>query len=396
MYYEYDENVIKNSKEISVIIIGGVHHNTLGVVRSIGDSPIDRKKIYLLLVGKDAKEKDFISKSKYIKSKNVIYAKDDNEIVDLINKNKIEKSVIICCSDGSAEKIMKNRERLEDYLCPKTEMDINILLDKQKQSEIALKANMSIPRSYELKTAEFKEEKWNIFPCIIKPIKSILGGGKEDIKIAHSLKELIKNLVECSADTVQIQEYIDKQMEFQLIGCSLEAGKIIIIPGYTEIIRQQPNTNTGYLKYSPINGLDIQVEKIEDLIRTFGYSGLFSMEFIRDNNNQDFYLETNFRNDGNAFCVKDAGVNLPFIWCYYNYYGELPKGFKTELNKSVMFTPDLEDFKLGIKEIGLIKWIIQFLNAESHAVFSKRDLKPFIVQIKKRIINKCFKKSQSM
>ncbi len=49
---------------------------------------------------------------------------------------------------------------------------------------------------------------------------------------------------------MQIQEYIEKKMEFQLIGCSLEKGEKIIIPGFTQIIRQPDNTNTGYLRYS--------------------------------------------------------------------------------------------------------------------------------------------------
>lgn len=27
-----------------------------------------------------------------------------------------------------------------------------------------------------------------------------------------------------------------------------------------------------------------------------------------------YFLETNFRNDGNAFCVTESGVNLPVVW----------------------------------------------------------------------------------
>ena len=42
--------------------------------------------------------------------------------------------------------------------------------------------------------------------------------------------------------------------------------------------------------------------------------------FVRDNEGNDYFLEINMRNDGNAYCVTSAGVNLPYIWCYYQLH----------------------------------------------------------------------------
>ena len=53
-------------------------------------------------------------------------------------------------------------------------------------------------------------------------------------------------------------------MELQLIGCSLNAGEKIIIPGFTKLIRQPKNTNTGYLLYSPIDQLDFDREAVKN------------------------------------------------------------------------------------------------------------------------------------
>lgn len=36
-------------------------------------------------------------------------------------------------------------------------------------------------------------------------------------------------------------------------------------------------------------------------IRDLGYSGLFSLEFIRDKSGKDYFMELNMRNDGNAY-----------------------------------------------------------------------------------------------
>ena len=48
-----------------VLVIGGIHHNILGVIRSLGFARIPDIKV--ILVGN---EPDFVSRSKYIKKKN--------------------------------------------------------------------------------------------------------------------------------------------------------------------------------------------------------------------------------------------------------------------------------------------------------------------------------------
>lgn len=372
----------------TVIIIGGIHHNTLGVLRSLGDSQIKKENIILLLTSVSSNKGDFVSKSKYVKKSNVHYFKNDVEIVNwLINNGSIsEKKVIICCSDGSAEQIFKHKNELKQfYFTPSMRMNEAELLDKDAQSRLAESVGLNVPYGIRLNKSLYANISWDRYPCIVKPLKSVLGAGKEDISIAYNQLELEETLRNIKADEIQIQEYIEKSMEYQLIGCSLNAGDIIIIPGFTDIIRQPKNTNTGYLKYSSIELLDVKMECVHKLIRTIGYSGLFSMEFIRDTYGIDYYLETNFRNDGNGYCVTTAGVNLPYLWCFYNIYTTLPQNENTGINRSVYFIPDLEDLKIGIRTEGLFKWFKEFVSAKSHAVFSVVDPIPGIYQVLSRI-----------
>lgn len=86
-----------------------------------------------------------------------------------------------------------------------------------------------------------------------------------------------------------------EKIEYQLIGCSLNNGKTLIILGYTKIIRQPYNKNTGYLVLSPIENLDYNSEVLERFLSTIGYNGLFSLEFIRDKNDRDYFLKINLR-----------------------------------------------------------------------------------------------------
>ena len=379
-------NYVEKSQSIKVVIIGGVHHNTLGVVRSIGDSPIRKQHIILILVGSDAKDNDYISKSKYLDKRNVFYLDNDTDIVPfLLNNDKREQKVIICCSDGATEQIIKNKHILTNYHCPSTVIDIDVIMDKQAQSTFVKSLGMLVPNSAVIEKSKLVSSKWDEYPCIIKPIKSTCGGGKKDIKIAKSYDDLFDKINNDLSDIVQVQKYIEKKIEYQLIGCSLNNGEDIIIPGYTRILRQQRNTNTGYLEYGPLRNMQIDVDKVKNILKGFGYNGLFSMEFIRDYNNKDYYLETNIRNDGNGYCVKSAGVNLPFIWCYYSCFGELPSEIETTVDRTINFIPDLEDVKLGCNTIGVFRWINEFFKAESHAVYSLSDIRPFVCQLGKRV-----------
>lgn len=364
---------------MDLIIIGSVHHNTLGVIRSIGER-IAPEKIEIIVAG-EAKSKNIISTSKYVKRNRVHYVKEEKDItLYLLDKVKDgKKRVLISCADGASAEIISHKDELKkNYLMPNTEVEIMDLMSKVVQDEYAVKSGLQVPEGVILQKGE--KTGWDIFPCIIKPLKSIIGAGKSDIHVVKSATELYQVLSSIEAETIQIQRYVQKKMEFQLIGCSLNAGEEIIIPGYTNIIRQPDNTNTGYLKYSPISGLLYDNVAVEKFIRTVGYSGLFSVEFIRDEQDNDFFLEINMRNDGNAYCVKSAGVNLPYIWYYYMANGKFPENEPVTFEKPVMFIPDFNDFIRGVKSVGLFGWIKQFFQAESHSIWNKDDMRPFWTQ----------------
>ena len=370
---------------IKVVVIGSIHHNTLGVIRSLGEIGIDIKNIHVLLVSNSISEKNMITVSSYVTKENVGYIGNCDKIINwLTNLAKDgEKRVIICCSDATAETVINNSSYLSAWFkTPSTALNVLELMEKDVQCTIAEKCGLRIPYSAVYNKGECLN--WNIFPCITKPIKSAFGAGKQDIFIDKNPEELESSLKQIEADTIQIQEYIEKEVEFQLIGCSLDAGKHIIIPGYTTIIRQPPNTNTGYLKYSSIDELNFDVNSVYEFIKQIGYSGLFSVEFLRGMDGNDYYLEINMRNDGNAYCVQSAGVNLPFIWSYYQMYGELPE-VKLGISKSIYFIPDFNDLKVAIRSVGIFRWIKDFITADSHSIYNKKDMKPFIYEFKRQI-----------
>ncbi len=367
-------------EKINAVVIGGLHHNTLGVIRSLGET--SECDIQVLLLGDNLSSSNFISKSKYVKQEKMDSVPTSDKIVPWLltqAKDGLHR-VIVCCSDEVAEVVINNYDLLKGhYWLPSSIMPITKLMDKEEQSLLAQACGLRVPVGIVVNKSEPFD--WNEYPCIIKPIKSAVGAGKNDIKICANKDELFKSLDSIKAEIIQVQKYVHKKMEFQLIGCSLNAGKEIVIPGYTNILRQPPNTNTGYLIYSPIEQFSYDREAVFRFIREIGYSGLFSVEFIRDDNDTDYFLEINMRNDGNGYCVFSAGVNLPFIWCYYQIHKELPN-ISLSFEKPVYFIPDFVDVQLGIREKGIWGWFIEFLKAESHAVYNTKDMKPFWHQAK--------------
>ena len=96
-------NKMEPTRKIKVVVIGGLHHNTLGVIRALGEAGIIAKNIKVILVGHNLNEKNFIVKSKYISGNNISYLEEYNQITAQLMElaEDLEKRVIICCSDGT-------------------------------------------------------------------------------------------------------------------------------------------------------------------------------------------------------------------------------------------------------------------------------------------------------
>lgn len=383
---------MKESESPGIIIIGGNHHNTLGVVRALGVTGL-KNYIHLILNGD---KNSFVYRSKYIDKSRTIFVYEDDEIPEQIikvSKTMSHKPIVICCGDHFINVIDCHFDYLKEYAivpnAKEKEGRISYYLSKDNQSVLARECGLKVPTQQTLTAKELDLASIG-FPCIIKPLNSVIGG-KADIKICYSFNELREYKESHQAsDEVRVEEYITKSMEFQLIGCSLEQQ--IIIPGYTHLIRQPKNTNTGYLKYSPISdgviGQDL-INKVHDFIHKIGYKGLFSVEFIRDNRGEDYFLEINMRNDGNAYCVTTAGVNLPYIWYKYANNPNAKITEKTSFEKPIYWMPEA-DAKF-IKSVGLIKWLANWFKADSHGITSLRDPLPLICTVYNKLKSKILK-----
>lgn len=245
--------------------------------------------------------------------------------------------------------------------------------DKDEQTRLAEISGLCVPKSTTCNIPDLSGSSWNTFPCIIKPINSRIGG-KGDICVCNSKDEYVNFWVSDDCTEVQVQQYIDKDFEFQLIGCSMDEGRKVVIPGYSRIIRQPYNTNTGYLSYQSLDDLKFDMTPVKRFLCNLGYEGLFSMEFLRGKDGRDYFMEINMRNDGNGYCVTRYGVNLPLIW--FKYCSGLPIECDLSPRRKIIFMPEYSDVR-NAKSVGVVCWLWQFFTADAHAVFKITDICPF-------------------
>ncbi len=361
-----------------ILVIGGNHHSPLGVIESLGRQGFTTDAIIVC----NAKS-SFVLKSKYI-DKGYHFQNFDN-VFELLKRNyniPEEKVIVITCSDDGAAFIDDNKERLpNNFILPGVGADKELreLVRKDKQIELAQSLGMNVPLTSTI--SPISTLTGIEYPCVTKSITSV-GHGKTECSICNSAADLKQFLAKLPADEqIQVQKLIDSEYEFQFLGCSLDSGKTIIIPGYTYIEKAFDFTNATFLKYQKVPDNERfrnLITKTNEFIKANGYTGLFSVEFMHGKDGKDYFLEMNFRNDGNGISVTAGGTNLPYIY----YLWATGADYKSEIQKSsvnmVYCVPEDTYFISMLKgNIPFKKWRSDMRKVNCHRAYFKGNTAPF-------------------
>lgn len=373
--------------DCEVVVIGGSHHNTLGVVRSLGQKGI---KPFVIIISKA--KKSFVLQSKYAKGGLIIPSSE--EIVLYVKKNLAcgGKTIIISCADCVTCSFDQHYDELKErfiFFNGAEQGILSKLTNKYEMQHLAILCGLNVPRTDRVVYSVIPNSL--IYPCVTKDVDNVTGS-KHDMNVFQDRNQLTTFLQNRDSNyDILIQQFVEKDYEYQLIGCSLRKrnGEYdIIIPGHTKILRAQPVTNTGFLEYYTNDNFEFDRESCCKFIKACGYTGLFSMEFIRGKDGRDYFLEINFRNDGNAYVVTKAGVNLPYIY-YLNAIGE---DYSYEANHPIevqVSMPVLKDFKTVLKgRVSFFQWVKDLRRTNCFFYRDKVDPKPMIAYLKELIISR--------
>lgn len=360
-----------------VLIVGGNHQNPLGVIEAFGQKGILSD---VVIMGKY--KKSFVLKSKYIARSWICHT--DEEVVSTIIANFTDtknKAVAIACCDDAASLLNEYSNILERFLyLPGTQPQGSLKRwqDKEYMTEAAANTGMTIPKTWVVKDKVIPADME--YPCITKSLTSVKFG-KSEFALCQNFEEL-KDFFETKAysGTIQIQKFIDKEFEFQFLGCSLNGGKEIIIPGDTYIEPGNGFNNLTFLRYGKKKVLDSlgAISLCREYVRQTGYSGLFSVEFMQGMDGKEYFLEMNFRNDGNGAVVTAAGTNLPYIWYLFNTGGDYQKEIEESTVKETYSVPEDSYLSSMLRgELSFKEWRSNMKKANCYITYFPGDAKPF-------------------
>lgn len=367
-----------------VIVLGFDHTNSLGVAQALGIQGID---VYTVVMPGYFSE-GVVSKSSFVKA--VIYSENDTKCLENILSLYTQGArVIIPACDDAARFLDRHRNELSGFLFENAEcFTIEDLVDKQLQVNIAQKSGLKVPLSVVIDSKTDLESVNITYPCIFKPLVSS-NGSKTDITICHDKGEFMSKAKDVLSHTSQLmlQQYINKDVDYVVCGCSLRDGNCVIPTIISKIQLYPAKVGLGTVYYMEPLYNDSIIAGINSFMKTVGYEGLFSVEFARNiNDGEMYFIETNFRNDGVTPCLTHSGINLPYIH-FCDLIGVDSPAFSVPDKYSMICEiRHLQSMIHG--DISVFKWIKDIVNADCFMTYYKNDKHPIISMLTKSIKSK--------
>ena len=371
-----------------VLIIGGEHHNGLGLARICG---LNNFEVHSFVVS--SKKTNFLKKSKFVKYSRLFTT--EKEALDYIVEHysgEEDKPFIIPYSDGAAFEVDSRLDNLKkDFFVPsisEKQGEIVRLMNKENQYIFAKQNNIKMARTDILDlTKNLDIDNLDFpFPCILKPIISA-AGDKKDISICYNKNDLftaINVLIQKDYKNILIQEYLSVDYEIDVFGCICKHPDFIsLIP--TKTIRAYPPKG-GTNSFSQIITDTNIIEKCKRIIQVIGNNGFYGLYDIELFVVGDEILlnEINFRNSGDVYMALKQEYYYPMFWIedvLLNYY---PKTYKPKIQrKEFPKRPDycmteFADLRNVLKHTcSFNEWIKDYKRTTDFALKFKGDMRPY-------------------
>lgn len=365
-------------KNHTVIVFATEHYNTLGLIRSLGEAGMEPDYIAIKGKAKVASTSKYVNRCYFVDSINGGY-----EILLREYGNLVEKPIVLCMED----KVLGVMDEHYNDICDRFIMFSSgqkgrtlEYMNKFRILELAKKHGLKTLDTIVVKRGEVPTDL--VYPVITKSISPTVGGWKSDVHICESEEELKSAYDHVLSPEVVIQRYIDKKNECCLDGISFRKGKYVLIPiesTYNYLIR---GYYSPYMTVKPF--VDIKMKKaLDEMFEEIGFEGIYSVEFLIDQNDNYYFSEINFRHSTWGYAATVAGMNMPELWIKGMLEGEIPENSKKTFEP---FTAMVEpiDFQKRVVErnMDLKEWIGELLDCKCPFYFNKEDLEPFFEMIR--------------
>lgn len=358
-----------------IIIFGNCLQNTVGLVRSMGETGhrVD------LLIEPCRRSDCFIKHSRYVNKIHWLRRLEDAPDVLLREyAGEKEKPVIFCGSDPTISLLDRNYDRLHPHFLffnAGKQGRINHFLDKMNTFELAKKCGLRIINTKII--SDMHDIPCGIaYPCFIKGASSVKST-KADIHICNSEEELKQSLRE--GVEYLAQEYIERDYELNLIGLAYNNGQNICAPCVVRKIRDTVKRQSAFFRLDDVKEHPlIDLSKIGKFVKEIGYEGIFSVEFLYKKG-ELYFLEINLRNDACGYIYTAAGANYPLLWYKYATGALTPAdtaGLRLRTPFYLMHENDMYNIVEG--KVSVWQWMRDFHRSGAFFVMNRRDPLPFV------------------
>lgn len=361
------------------IVIGEEHYNPLGVIRSLGMVGIN--PVFIAIKGKS----EVASKSKYIKEN--IYVSDFHDAYDALKEKFIglkEKPFVITTDDNIQSLLDEHYEELKNHLIffhAGRDGQITKYMDKKIILELAEKHGLNVLKTIVVKNGEIPS---NVeYPIITKSISPNVGGWKADVHICGNEKELEEAFKNIKSPQVLIQKFIEKKNEYCLDGFSINRGRKMFVP----IVSTYNYTIRGY--YSPYMTVypftDKKMEQaLLNMMSEIGFEGIFSIEFLIDEDGTYYFTEVNFRNSTWSYIAAKLGMPIPSLWAEAMLSGEINENWYKPIpdHYTAMVEPIDHGKRVEEGRVSLADWLIDFKMTDCPFYLDENDPEPFYEMVK--------------
>ena len=374
------------------IVIGEEHYTPLGAIRSLGEEGI--KPVAIILKPQAIHIANIASSSRYIKKLHLVDSYDDvYEILRSLYANISPKPFIIPCDDIIVSKLDEHYDELKESFYIGNAGENNRIAHYEKKeilNELAGRCGFNIAKTWRITDNEIPDDVE--YPVITKPFESY-EGWKQDYYICDNQDELTDSLKKVNGK-VFIQHYIKKTNELCLDGVVVNRGRdvfISIASKYTYIL---PDYYSMEMKIQNFDDVALQ-KTFEDIFSEIGYEGIFSAEFMIDEEGKLWFLEINFRNSTWSYASTSLRMNLPLIWADGMLNGRIPSNTRKSIPQDYIALAEVTDFEKRVREyklISLAEWIKHVRRADCLFFYNKKDKRPALKIWKKKVQNIVLKK----
>lgn len=338
-YPQYKKKNARNplAEKPRVMVAGRNYLSNLCMAKSLGEAGYEVEVLKIFQTRPKLRNiKRYIKPdafSKYVKAYYHFVSKRKPEnirdfLIEVADRDR--KMLLIPCDDLVASVADAYYDDLKEYyVLPsvnKAEGEINRLMEKNVQKELARAAGLPVIGSCVIKSVgrKFEIPQEVKYPCFIKPNVS-KNSAKSKMRRCDSFEDLNNTLLEYSSSKdfeMIVEDFVNIKREFSILGVSTKDGANG--PGYFGAVCGGQKEHRGVAVTGEIIPTEAQKELIDKCVEfmgTLGFDGLYDIDLIEDMDGKMYFVEVNMRFGASGYAFTKLGCNLPAMFADYMLNG---------------------------------------------------------------------------